>query len=83
MDAMMWIILIAALILAARSAASFEVTSRRNQFSQPSESSLVRRDVSSEAEQKAQPASVNTPAPGEVALISAALPCCQTGQGHV
>jgi len=77
----MWIILIAAPILAARSVASFGVTSRRNQFSQPSESSLVRRDVNSEAEQKAQPASVNTPAPVEVALISAAFPRCETGQG--
>jgi hypothetical protein len=82
MDAMMWIILIAALILAARSVASFEVTLRRNLVSQPSQSSPGHRDVSSEAERKAHPASVNIPAPVEVALISAALPSCQTGQGH-
>jgi hypothetical protein len=82
MDAMMWIILVAALILAARSVASFEVALRRNVFSQPSESFPGQRDVRSEAERMAQPASVNTPAPVEVALISAALPRCQTGQGH-
>jgi len=82
MDATLWIILIAALILAARSVASFEVALRRNVFSQPSQSSPGQGDVSSEAECKAQPASVNPPAPVEVALISAALPRCQTGQGH-
>jgi hypothetical protein len=82
MDAMMWIILIAALILAARSVASFEVASPRNLVSQPSQSSPGQWDVNSETERKAQPASVNTPAPVEVALISADLPRCQTGQGH-
>jgi hypothetical protein len=79
---MMWIILIAALILAAGSVAYFEVALRRNVFSQPSQSSPGQRDVSSEAERKAQPASVNTPVPGEVALMSSALPRCETGQGQ-
>jgi len=82
MDATIWIILIAALFLAARSVASFEVVLRRNVFSQPSQSSPGQWDVTSETECTAEPASVNTPGPDEVALISAALPRCQTGQGH-
>jgi len=82
MDATIWIILIAALFLAARSVASFEVALRRHVLSQPSQLSPGQRDVSSEAERKAQPASVNPPAPVEVALISVALSRCQTGQGH-
>lgn len=78
----MWIIIIAALILAAGSVAYFEVSLRRNIFSQPSQSSPGQRDLSSEAERKAQPASVNTPAPGEVALMPSALPRCETGQSQ-
>jgi len=78
----MWIILIAALILVAGTVAYFEVSLRRNVFSQPSQSSPGQRDVSSEAERKAQPASVNTPAPGELALISSALPRCETRQSQ-
>jgi hypothetical protein len=82
MDAMMWIILIAALILAVGGVAYFEKALRRSPFSQPSPSSPGQRDGSSGAERKAQPASVNTPAPGEVALISSALPRCETGQSQ-
>ncbi len=82
MDAMMWIILIAALILVAGSVVYFEKTLRRSPFSQPSQSSPGQRDVSSEAERQSQPASVNTPAPGQVALIPSALPRCETGQSQ-
>jgi hypothetical protein len=82
MDAMMWIILIAAVILAVGSVAYFEVALRRNIFSQPSPSSPGQGEAGSEAERKAQPASVNPPAPGEVALISSALPRCETRQSQ-
>jgi hypothetical protein len=73
MDAMMCIILIAALILTAGSVACFEAPLPRNLFSQPFQSSPGQRDFRSEAERKAQPASVNTPAPVEIALMSAAF----------
>jgi hypothetical protein len=77
---MTWMILIAALILAAGGVAYFERALRHSPFSQPSRSSPGRRDVSSEAERKAQSAPVHPPAPGEVALIRSALPRCETGQ---
>jgi hypothetical protein len=82
MDAMMWMIVIAALILAGGSVVYFETSLRRNVFLQPSQSSPGQRDVSSEAERKAQPASANPPTPGEVALISSASPRCETGQSQ-
>ncbi|HUA68340.1 MAG TPA: hypothetical protein VMA13_07305 [Candidatus Saccharimonadales bacterium] len=77
---MMWIILAAALTLAAGSVAYFEMALRRSPFSHPSQSSPGQRDVSGKMERKAQPASVNTPTPGEVTLISSALPRRKTGQ---
>ena len=80
MDAMMWMIVIAAVILAAGSVVYFEKALRRSPFSQPFPSAPGPRDGSSEAERKAQPASANSPAPGEVALISSALPRCENGQ---
>jgi len=82
MDAMMWIIIIAAVILAAGTVVYFEKSLRHSPFSQLSQSSPGPGEVSNEAERKAQPASVNTPAPGEAALISSALPRCETGQSQ-
>ncbi|HLX96691.1 MAG TPA: hypothetical protein VKU37_13175 [Verrucomicrobiae bacterium] len=82
MDAMLWIILIAALILAVGTVAYFELALRSSPFSQPSPSSPGPREVSSETERKAQPASVNTPVPGQVALMSSPLPRCETGQSQ-
>jgi len=82
MDAMTWIILAAALILAAGSVAYFERALRRSPFSQPSQSFPDQQDVSSQAEYKAQPASVKPPALSEVALISSALPRCETEQSQ-
>ena len=75
-------ILIAALIVAAGGVAYFEKALRRSPFSQPSRSCPGQRAVRSEAERQAQPAPVNPPAPGEVALISSALPRCDTGQSQ-
>lgn len=77
---MLWIILIAALILAVGTVAYFELALRSSPFSQPAQSSPAPRKVSSEAERKAQPSSVNTPASGEIALMSSPLPRCETGQ---
>jgi hypothetical protein len=82
MDAMLWIILIAALITVAGTVVYFEKELRRSPFSQPSQSSPGQQKFNSEAERKAQPASVNPPAPGEAALISSALPRCETGQSQ-
>ena len=78
----MWMIIIAAVILVAGSVVYFEKELRRSPFSQPSASSPGQREFSSEAEHKAQPASVNPPAPGEAALMSSALPRCETGQSQ-
>ncbi len=78
----MWMIVIAAVILAVGGVVYFEKALRRSPFSQISPSAPGQRDVSSEAERKVQPASVNAPAPGEVALISSALPRCETGQSQ-
>jgi len=82
MNAMLWIILVAALILAAVGVASFETALRRSPFSQPSQSAPGQRDVRRTAEPEAQPASVNSPAPGEVALMSSVPPSCETGQSQ-
>ena len=82
MDAMLWIILIAALILAAGTVAYFELALRSSPFSQPSPSSPGQREVSSEAESNAQPAPVNPAAPGQVALMPSALPHCETGHSQ-
>jgi hypothetical protein len=82
MNAMMWIVLVAALILAAGGVAYFEAALRHNVFLQPSQPFPDQRDVSREAESKAQSASVNTPAPAEVALRSSALPHCETHQNQ-
>ena len=79
---MTWMILIAALIVAAGGVAYFEAAMRRSPLSQPSRSFPGHREVSSEAESKAQPAPVNPPAPGEVGLISSALRRCDTGQSQ-
>jgi hypothetical protein len=82
MDAMMWMILVAAVILAAGIVAYFEGALRRSPFSQLSPSSPGQRDFSSQAEPEAQSAPVNPPATGEVALMSSALPRGKTGQSQ-
>ena len=66
MDAMMWIVLVSALILAAGGVAYFEVALRRNVFLQRSQPFPGQQDVSSEAEPEAQ----------------SALPRCDTGQSQ-
>jgi len=78
----MLMIVIAALILAGGSVVYFEKSLRRNVFLQSPQSSPGPRDVSSEAERKAQPESVNPPAPDEVARISSASPRGETGQNQ-
>jgi hypothetical protein len=56
MDAMMWIVLVSALILAAGGVAYFEVALRRNVFLQRSHPFPGQQDVSNETEPEAQPA---------------------------
>ncbi len=78
----MWMVLVAALILAAGGVAYFEVALRRNVFIQPPQPFPGQRDVNREAEPESQPASVNAPAPDEVALMSSGLPHCETSQSQ-
>jgi hypothetical protein len=82
MDAMIWIVLVAALILAAGGVVYFEAALRRNVFLQPSQTTPSQLDVSSEAEPEAQSASAHPPASGEVALMSSALSRRDTGQSQ-
>jgi len=64
---MMWIVLVAALILAAGGLVYFELALRRNAFSQPAQPFPGQQNVSHEAEPGLQPAH----------------PRCETGQKQI
>jgi hypothetical protein len=82
MDAIIWIILAAALFLMTGRLACFGVTLHHGTISRPSRSFPNHRHVSNEAEHKMKPASANLPTPGSVALFSSVLQCRETAQSQ-